>query len=68
MGETSGTRDLADVVIPAGLSAEERAASFVEQVGSPYEFESRGVRVRISFAGQIPIEDAVARVLGLGTE
>ena len=66
MGEEREARDLADVDIPAGASAGERIASFVEQVGDPYEFTSHGVRVRISFAGQIAIEDALARILGLG--
>lgn len=66
--ERSEIRDLADVAIPAGVPVEERIASFVEQVGNPYEFTSHGVRVRISFAGQVPIEDAVARMLGLESE
>ena len=65
MGEAGEIRDLADVVIPEGVPVGERVASFVEQVGDPYEFMSHGVRVRISFAGQIPIEEAVARMLGV---
>lgn len=66
--EGNEIRDLADVAIPAGAPVEERIASFVEQVGNPYEFTSHGVRVRVSFAGQVPIEDAVARLLGLESE
>lgn len=65
MEEGSEIRDLADVVIPTGVPVEERIESFVEQVGNPYEFTSHGARVRISFAGQVPIEDAVARLLSL---
>lgn len=38
MEERSEIRDLADVAIPAGVPVEERIASFVEQVGNPYEF------------------------------
>lgn len=58
-------RDLADVVIPDGAPVEERLASFVEQVGDPYDLTCHGVRVHISFAGQVPIEVAVARLLGV---
>lgn len=54
MEERGEIRDLADVAIPAGVPVEERIASFVEQVGNPYEFTSHGVRVRVSFAGQVP--------------
>lgn len=65
MEKTRETKDLADVVIPAGAPVEERIASFIEQTGNPYELTSHGVKVRISFAGQISIEEAVARILGI---
>ena len=58
-------RDLADVAVDASLPVDERVRSFAEQIGDPYRFTTHGVEVRLSFAGQIPIEGAVARILGI---
>lgn len=58
-------RDLEDVTVDASLPVEERVRSFAEQIGDPYHFTTHGVEVRLSFAGQIPIEGAVARILGI---
>lgn len=49
-------RDLEDVTVDASLPVEERVRSFAEQIGDPYHFTTHGVEVRLSFAGQIPIE------------
>lgn len=59
-------RHLEDVEIEDGLPVEERVASFVGQIGDPYHFMAGGTEVRIAFAGQIPVQDAVARLLGVG--
>lgn len=58
-------RDLEDVTVDASLPVEERVRSFADQIGDPYHFTTHGVEVRLSFAGQIPIEGAVARILGI---
>ncbi len=58
-------RDLADMTVDPSLPVEERIRSFAEQIGDPYRFTSHGVEVRLSFAGQIPIRDAIARILGI---
>ena len=58
-------KDLADVVIPAGLSVQERVASLAQQLGNPYEFDCYGTHVRIAFAGEVPVETALARFLGV---
>lgn len=58
-------RDLEDVTVDASLPVEERVRSFAEQIGDPYHFTTHGVEVRLSFAGQIPIEGVVARILGI---
>ncbi|HJH74561.1 MAG: hypothetical protein KH015_05265 [Gordonibacter pamelaeae] len=57
--------DIADVVIDKGKPAPERIADFVGQVGDPYDFLCHGVHVRVSFAGQVSVERAVARCLGV---
>lgn len=59
-------RDLADVAVDASLPVDERVRSFAEQIGDPYHFTAHGVEVRLSFAGQVPVEEAVARLLGIG--
>lgn len=59
-------RDLADVEVDASLPVDERIRSFAEQIGDPYHFTTHGVEVRLSFAGQVPVEEAVARLLGIG--
>ncbi|MBM6816695.1 hypothetical protein H6A23_05885 [Olsenella uli] len=59
-------RDLADVEVDASLPVDERICSFAEQIGDPYHFTTHGVEVRLSFAGQVPVEEAVARLLGIG--
>ena len=58
-------RDLEDVTVDASLPVEERVRSFADQIGDPYHFTTQGVEVRLSYAGQIPIEGAVARILGI---
>ena len=58
-------RHLEDVVINADLPVGERIASFAEQIGDPYHFMAYGTEVRLGFEGQISIEDAVARLLGV---
>lgn len=58
-------KDLADVSIPEGLTPAGRIASLTEQLGDPYEFCCHGTHVRISFTGEVPIETAVARLLGV---
>ena len=61
-----GLRDLMDVEVDASLPVEERIRSFAEQIGDPYPFTAPGMEVRLSFAGQVTVEEAVARLLGLG--
>lgn len=61
-----GLRDLADVEVDAGLPVEERVRSFAEQIGDPHHFTAHGTEVRLSFAGRVTVEEAVARLLGLG--
>ena len=58
-------RDLADVTVDTSLPVEERIRSFAEQIGNPYHFTAHGVEVSLSFAGQVSVEDAVARLLGI---
>ena len=58
-------RHLEDVVINPDLPVGERIASFAEQIGNPYHFMAYGTEVRLGFEGQISIEDAVARLLGV---
>lgn len=58
-------RHLEDVKIDPDLPVEERIASFAEQIGDPYHFMAHGTEVRLSFEGQVSVELAVARLLGI---
>lgn len=61
-------RDLADVHINEKLSDEERFASFIEQIGNPYCYKSCGLVVKVSFAGECSLEEAVAHYITLRHE
>lgn len=58
--------DLADVSIDPTLPVAARIDSVKDQMaGNPYEFSAHGTVVRISFNGDISLDEAVARFLGL---
>ena len=57
--------DLRDVEVDASLPVPERLRDLAARLGDPYRFAVGGVEVRVSFAGQVPLESAVARFLGV---
>ncbi len=66
--DRSTLRDLADAHVDEGLSDEERFASFLEQIGNPYCYKSCGLVVKVSFAGECSLEEAVAHYITLRRE
>ncbi|MBU5406485.1 hypothetical protein KQI08_11305 [Paraeggerthella hongkongensis] len=56
-------RDLGDVVIDPALDDEARLLSFIEQIGNPYCYKSDGLVVKLSFANECSLEDALAHYI-----
>lgn len=66
--DPSTLRDLGDVVIDPSLSDDERISNFIEQIGNPYCYKSCGLVVKVSFAGECSLEEAVAHYITLRHE
>lgn len=58
-------RDLGDVVIDQSLDIGDRLLSFIEQIGNPYCYTCDGLVVKVSFADQCTLEDALAHYVAL---
>lgn len=63
--DRSKLKDLKEVNIDQQLSDEERLASFVEQIGNPYCYKSCGLVVKVSYAGECTLEEALAHYITL---
>lgn len=63
--DRSKLKDLKEVHIDQQLSDEERLASFVEQIGNPYCYKSCGLVVKVSYAGECTLEEALAHYITL---
>lgn len=63
--DRSKLKDLKEVHIDQQLSDEERLASFVAQIGNPYCYKSCGLVVKVSYAGECTLEEALAHYITL---
>ena len=61
--DPSTLKDLADVVIDPELDDQERIESFIEQIGNPYCYKSDGLVIKLSFANECSLEEAMAHYI-----
>lgn len=57
--------DINDVVINRDLPPRERVRDYIRQIKNPYCYKSHGMIVKVNFSGTEPMEELLARCVGM---